>query len=98
MRQNEVPPTERLSEEEIDVLVEAQALDALAWGPPQRVRRGDATSVAIPAELAARAAFLARLHRTSRLEDWLTRIIRERIEIEEVAFATAKRELATSSR
>jgi hypothetical protein len=47
----------------------------------------------ILADLAARAAFLAQVHRASGVEEWLTRVIRERIELEEVAFAAAKRDL-----
>jgi len=37
--------------------------------------------------------FLAQVHRASGVEEWLTRVIRERIELEEVAFAEAKRDL-----
>jgi RNA-binding protein YlmH len=44
--------------------------------------------------LAARVAFLAKLHKEESLEGWLTRIIKERVELEEVAFTEAKRELS----
>jgi hypothetical protein len=37
---------------------------------------------------------LAQVHRASGVEEWLTRVIRERVELEEVAFAEAKRDLA----
>jgi hypothetical protein len=40
----------------------------------------------IPADLAARAAILAQVNRASGVEEWITRVIRERIELEEVAF------------
>jgi hypothetical protein len=50
----------------------------------------------MPEPLAARAAFLARLHREKNVEDWLSRIIRERVELEESAFSRAKRELAST--
>ena len=85
------------SSEEIDQIVVAQASDDSAWREPVRVRRANPTSLAIPAELATRAAFLARLHKARDVEEWLARIIQERIELEEVAFAEAKRELATKS-
>jgi hypothetical protein len=44
--------------------------------------------------LAARAAFLAQLHHTSSVEDWLRRVIQERVELEEAAFVGFKRSLA----
>ena len=74
------------SQEEIDRIVEAQASDDSAWEEPVKVEKTEAASLSIPAHLAARASFLARLHREKGLEEWLTRIICERIELEEIAF------------
>lgn len=84
----------RRSDEEIDNFVEAQAGDDAAWTRPVRVRPGKPASLSIPAELAARAAFLAKLHREKNIEAWLKRVIKERVELEEVAFVAAKRELS----
>ena len=81
------------NEEEIDATVEAQADDDSAWEKPVRVRKTKLASVPLPAELAARAAFFARLHREASIEDWLRRVIRERIDMEEAAFAELKRDL-----
>ncbi len=86
---------EKLSEKEIDQIVVAQADDDSAWEKPIRVRRKKSASLSIPAELATRAAFLARLHRQPSIEKWLTHIIQERVELEEAAFVGAKRDLAT---
>lgn len=83
-----------LSESEIDKIVITQADDDSAWESPISVHKTKLTELAIPAELAARAAFLARLHRQTSLEEWLTHIIEERVELEEAAFVGAKRELA----
>jgi hypothetical protein len=83
----------KTSEEEIDKIVEAQADDDSAWEEPIRVRRDISAALSLPAELIARASFLAKLHRERGAEEWLTRIIRERLEIEEIAFAQIKREL-----
>ena len=85
----------KLSQEEIDQRVVSQADDESAWEKPVRVKKIRAAPLTLPGDLAARAAFLARLHREGRVDDWLTRIIRERIELEEVAFVEAKRILAT---
>jgi hypothetical protein len=84
----------KMTEGDIDNLVVAQAGNDSAWEAPIQVRRGEPGTISIPADLAARAAFLAQVHRASGVEEWLTRVIRERIELEEVAFAEAKRDLA----
>jgi hypothetical protein len=84
----------QLTEQEIDNIVESQADDDSAWEKPIQVRRARPTSLSIPAELAARAAFLARMHREENVEDWLTKVIKERVELEEVAFNEAKREMS----
>jgi hypothetical protein len=86
---------ENLSEEDIDKIVVAQADDDSAWEEPIQVRRKKPASLSIPAELAARATFLAQLHRRASLEEWLTHIIQERVELEEAAFVGVKHELAT---
>lgn len=84
------------SEHEIDQSVIASADDNSAWEKPVRVRRKKkGESVSLPAEMAARAAFFARLHREPSLEQWIKRIVSERIDIEEAAFAATKRELTT---
>ncbi|MBI5652979.1 MAG: hypothetical protein HZC40_21405 [Chloroflexi bacterium] len=88
-------PSRKISEPEIDQIVAAQADDDAAWEKPIRVRRKKSASVMIPAELAARAEFLARVHRRRSIADWLTDVIQERVELEEAAFVGAKRELVT---
>lgn len=86
--------TIKLSEEEIDRLVIAQADDDSAWVEPIRVSKSKTAAVSLPSELASRAAFFARLHRETSVEEWLKRIIEERINIEEAAFAESKRDFA----
>ncbi len=84
----------RLTEDEIDRIVTAQAENQSAWERPVHVKKPKTSSLTIPADLAARAAFLSRLHKLSGPEEWVTRIIRERIELEEVAFSEAQRDLS----
>jgi len=86
-----------LSESEIDDLVAAQADDQSAWSKPVHAPRTKPASLSIPADLAARAAFLARLHREKSLERYIARIVRERIELEELAFVEAKRQFTGNS-
>lgn len=81
------------TEEEIDRIVIAQADDESAWGAPVKVSKSKSTSLALPSDLAARMAFFARLHREASLENWLKRVIQERLDIEEAAFAGFKKEL-----
>ena len=88
---SKVKPTQ----DQIDQFVTAQADEDSAWEKPIVVRRPKSTSLSLPAELAARAAFLAKLHRESRLDKWVERIVRERVEIEESAFNAAKKTLAS---
>jgi hypothetical protein len=85
--------TRRLAAEEIDDMVVAQAEDESAWEVPVPVKRKTA-SLSIPGELAARAAFLARLHRETGVDKWVERIVRERVELEESAFYEAKKKVA----
>ncbi|RPI71908.1 MAG: hypothetical protein EHM45_22870 [Desulfobacteraceae bacterium] len=85
----------RLSEQKIDRMVVDQANNDSAWEKPIRIRKTKSASLSIPAGLAARAAFLSQLHRTKSVEEWLTHIIKERVEIEEAAFVGVKQDLAT---
>lgn len=89
--------TRRQSEAEIDNLVIAAVDDDNAWEQTIHVHKTVPPSLQLPVELAERAAFLAQLHRARSLEAWLTRIIEERVELEEGAFLQAKRELAAVS-
>lgn len=86
-----------LSETEIDDLVIAEAEDDSAWEASIKVSRKQKTSIAFPAELATRAAFLARLHHAPTAEDWIRKVIEERIQFEEAAFSGLKRDLAAKA-
>lgn len=82
-------------DEEIDRIVTSQAGMDSAWTPSIKVKRFKAASLSIPVELAARATFLAKLHREKAVDKWVERVLRERIELEEFAFAEAKKRLAS---
>lgn len=81
-----------IPEKEIDQLVIAQADDDSAWGKSTRVGKSRASEVSLPAELASRAAFFARLHHELSVQQWLKRIIEERVNLEEALYAEAKRD------
>jgi predicted HicB family RNase H-like nuclease len=82
-----------LSQEAIDRRVVAQSENDSAWEAPPRVKRSKPASLSIPGDLAARAAFLARLQREADLNNWVERVLRDRVELEEFAFAEAKKNL-----
>ena len=75
-------------------VVAMQADEDSAWEKPVVVRRPKSMLLSIPGDLAARAAFLAKIHRESGLDKWVERIVKERVEIEESAFTAAKKVLA----
>lgn len=83
------------SQEEIDRLVVAQANDDSDWEEPIQVSSRKPTALALPAELAVRATFLAHLHRKATVEEWLMDIIQERLALEETVYLEVKREFAT---
>jgi len=89
--------THKLSELEIDQLVAAQADNDTDWEQPIRVERSKPAPLSLPGDLAARAAFLAQLHRTRSVEEWLTRVILERVELEEAVFVGIKQNLAVKT-
>jgi hypothetical protein len=88
----------RRSEEEVDALVVAEAGVDSAWTKPIKVHKTKTASLSLPSSLAARAAFFAGLHREARLNDWFQKVIQERIDLEEAAFAGLKRDLVSSAR
>ncbi len=87
-----------LSEEEVDNIIESQADDDEAWDTPIEVSGKQYASLSIPLNLATRAAFLAKLHKERDVEEWLRRVIKERIELEESAFIEFKRVFASKRR
>ncbi len=87
--------TKLKSEREIDLAVIKEADSDTAWEKPVHVKRAKRAAVSIPADVASRAAFFARLHRERSVEDWIKRIVVERIDTEEAAFAELKREMGS---
>ncbi|HEX4497772.1 MAG TPA: hypothetical protein VIE43_19010 [Thermoanaerobaculia bacterium] len=85
------------SEDEIDEIVVNLAGEDSAWEEATHVERYAAESFSLPADLTARAAFLARLHH-ARVDEWLRGVIQERVELEEASFAEVKRSLAKTNR
>lgn len=85
------------TEEEIDAIVTAHADDENAWDQPVHVHKKKSASISLPTVLAERAAFFSRIHREKNMENWLARIIQERLDIEEAAFIGLKRDMFAKS-
>ena len=85
----------KVTQAEVDRIVTEQAAEESTWERPVVVSRPKWTSLALPAELAARATFLAKLHRERGVDRWIERVVRERVEIEESAFRAAKKAVAS---
>jgi hypothetical protein len=83
----------KISEEQIDDIVISQADDDSEWEESVYVYRAKSASFSLPPDLAARAVFLAHLHREPGVENRIMRVIRERVELEEGASVEAKREI-----
>ena len=90
-----LPQELRLTQDQIDSIVVSDSDQDSAWEKVVSVRRPKSTALSIPADLVARATFLANLHRESRVDKWVERVVRERVEIEESAFTAAKKTLAS---
>jgi hypothetical protein len=80
----------RLTEDEVDRIVIDQANRDSAWEKPVHVKRPKGSALTIPSDLAARASFLARLHGSSGLDEWVTHVLRERVELEEGALSVGR--------
>ena len=86
-----------MTEEEIDEAVVALANDPDAWEVVADVQRAPGLPITLPPRLAARAAYFASAHHAASIEAWLLQVIQERIDLEERALVTVKRELAAHS-
>ncbi len=80
----------KLTEDQIDNIVIAQANDENAWEAPISVETEQPFVLSLAPELAARAAFLARLHNKKSVEEWIESIIDDRIQFEEKVFVELK--------
>jgi hypothetical protein len=93
----EVNMKRKLTEEEIDNIVEEQADDYSKWNKPIKVKKDKNSTINLPNELVQRAKFLAKLHKENSVDDWIKKVLKEKIELEEQAYKEAKRELLKNS-
>jgi hypothetical protein len=92
MRSTRKQRKKRLTEK--DDIVESQSDDDSAWGKTDTRSQGKVGDNVYPSRISGKSSLLAKLHRENDVEDWLTKIIKERVEMEEVAFSEAKRQMS----
>jgi predicted DNA-binding protein len=85
----------KLTEEEIDRLVIAEADDASRWGKPITVKP---TSIRFSPAIIEKAKYFAKLHKTRGYQTWLKQIVEERIKLEEKFLSDFKQELKAVSK
>jgi predicted DNA-binding protein len=85
----------KLTEEEIDRLVIAEANDTSKWGKPIAVKP---TSIRFSPSIIEKAKYFAKLHKTRGYQTWLKQIVEERIKLEEKFLSDFKREIKTASK
>ena len=87
----------KLTDEEIDVLVEEDANKDSAWTAPIDVQRSRTMQLRLPGALSARIIFLARLHHAKNPAEWVEGVLRERLEFEESALGDLKQAIQMTS-
>ena len=85
----------KLTEEDIDELVIAEANDMVKWGKPVAVRP---TTIRFSTSVIEKAKYLAKLHNTRGYKTWLKQIVEERIKLEEELLSDIKRGLKTAGK
>jgi predicted DNA binding CopG/RHH family protein len=88
--------TKKLTEEKIDEIVIKEADDLSKWEKPIRVKAPQAISIRLSAELIQKVKLLAKIHKTNNYQDWLEKIIKERIHLEEELLESIKSNLTQS--
>lgn len=91
---NNTTATAGISEEQIDEKVIQQADNDAAWEDWIMAKREKPEDLLLPAELAARAAFIAKLHHKTSMKEWVENVVKERVDFEEAAFAGLKQALS----
>lgn len=83
----------RLTEEDIDKLVIAEANDMSKWEEPIAVKP---TSIRFSPLVIEKAKYLAKLHRARGYQTWLKKVVEERIKLEEELLSGFKREFKST--
>jgi len=86
----------KLSEEEIDKILEQEANKLCKAGEPKSLRK-QALTLNLSVEWLEKAKFLATLHNFSDYRDWIGKIVRERLQLEDSLFRGLKKNAANGN-
>lgn len=85
----------RLTEEEIDRLIIAEADNMTKWEKPIAVKP---TSIRFSPSIIEKAKYLAKLHKARGYQTWLKQVVEERIKQEEKLLLDFKREFKVANK
>jgi len=87
---------QKLSEEKIDKILEQEADELCKAGEPKSLRK-QVLTLNLSVEWLEKAKFLATLHNFSDYRDWIGKIVRERLQLEDSLFQGLKRNAANGN-
>ena len=74
--------SKKLTNEQIDEIVTIESDDLSKWEEPIEVKAPQAILLRLSPELIQKIKFLATIHKTDNYQNWLEKIIKERIQLE----------------
>lgn len=88
--------SKKLTNEQIDEMVTRESDDLSKWEEPIEVNAPQAISLRLSAELIQKIKFLATIHKTDNYQNWLEKIIKERIQLEDELLDSIKSDFTQS--
>jgi len=88
--------SKKLTNEQIDEIVTKESDDLSKWEEPIEVKAPQAVLLRLSPELIQKIKFLATIHKTDNYQNWLEKIIKERIQLEDELLDSIKEDFTQS--
>ena len=88
--------SKKLTNEQIDEIVTIESDDLSKWEEPIEVKAPQAVLLRLSPELIQKIKFLATIHKTDNYQNWLEKIIKERIQLEDELLDSIKEDFTQS--
>jgi len=88
--------SKKLTIEQIDEIVTKESDDLSKWEEPIEVKAPQAVLLRLSPELIQKIKFLATIHKTDNYQNWLEKIIKERIQLEDELLDSIKADFTQS--